>query len=41
MTNPYGDGVASGKIVQVLTTVPLTEDLRMKHHPSSAVQGCG
>ena len=41
MTNPYGDGVASEKIVQVLTTVPLTEDLRMKRHPSSAVQGCG
>jgi len=32
MKNPYGDGFASEKIVQVLTTVPLTQDLLMKRH---------
>jgi UDP-hydrolysing UDP-N-acetyl-D-glucosamine 2-epimerase len=32
MTNPYGDGAASEKIVQVLTTVPLGQDLLMKRH---------
>ncbi len=32
MSNPYGDGAASEKIVQVLTTVPLTQELLMKHH---------
>jgi len=32
MENPYGDGFASEKIVQVLTTVPLTQDLLMKRH---------
>ena len=31
MTNPYGDGYASEKIVQVLTTVPLSEGLLVKH----------
>jgi UDP-hydrolysing UDP-N-acetyl-D-glucosamine 2-epimerase len=31
MTNPYGDGSASEKIVQVLTTVPLSEALLVKH----------
>ena len=31
MTNPYGDGVASEKIVQVLTTVPLSAELLVKH----------
>ncbi len=31
MTNPYGDGHASEKIVQVLTTVPLSEELLVKH----------
>jgi UDP-hydrolysing UDP-N-acetyl-D-glucosamine 2-epimerase len=36
MTNPYGDGAASEKIVQVLTTVPLTQDLLMKRHASTA-----
>jgi UDP-hydrolysing UDP-N-acetyl-D-glucosamine 2-epimerase len=43
MTNPYGDGVASEKIVEVLTTVPLNQDLRMKRHPSSPIEGqsCG
>lgn len=30
MTNPYGDGRASEKIVEVLTTVPLTPDLLIK-----------
>ena len=30
MANPYGDGRASEKIVQVLTTVPLTRDLLIK-----------
>jgi UDP-N-acetylglucosamine 2-epimerase (non-hydrolysing)/GDP/UDP-N,N'-diacetylbacillosamine 2-epimerase (hydrolysing) len=32
MANPYGDGHASEKIVQVLTTVPLTPDLLVKRH---------
>jgi UDP-hydrolysing UDP-N-acetyl-D-glucosamine 2-epimerase len=32
MENPYGDGFASEKIVRVLTTVPLTQDLLMKRH---------
>jgi UDP-N-acetylglucosamine 2-epimerase (non-hydrolysing)/GDP/UDP-N,N'-diacetylbacillosamine 2-epimerase (hydrolysing) len=31
MVNPYGDGHASEKIVEVLTTVPLSQDLLMKH----------
>jgi UDP-hydrolysing UDP-N-acetyl-D-glucosamine 2-epimerase len=37
MSNPYGDGAASGKIVKVLTTVPLSQELLMKRHsyPSS------
>jgi UDP-hydrolysing UDP-N-acetyl-D-glucosamine 2-epimerase len=35
MTNPYGDGSASEKIVQVLTTVPLSQELLMKRHASS------
>ncbi|HTW44004.1 MAG TPA: UDP-N-acetylglucosamine 2-epimerase [Acidobacteriaceae bacterium] len=30
MENPYGDGHASGKIVEVLTTVPLTPSLLIK-----------
>jgi UDP-hydrolysing UDP-N-acetyl-D-glucosamine 2-epimerase len=34
MTNPYGDGFASEKIVQVLTAVPLSQDLLMKRHSS-------
>jgi UDP-N-acetylglucosamine 2-epimerase (non-hydrolysing)/GDP/UDP-N,N'-diacetylbacillosamine 2-epimerase (hydrolysing) len=34
MTNPYGDGFASEKIVQVLTTVPLSQELLMKRHAS-------
>jgi UDP-hydrolysing UDP-N-acetyl-D-glucosamine 2-epimerase len=32
MVNPYGEGRASEKIVQVLTTVPLTEKLMFKRH---------
>jgi UDP-hydrolysing UDP-N-acetyl-D-glucosamine 2-epimerase len=32
MTNPYGDGFASEKIVQVLTSVPLSQALLMKRH---------
>jgi UDP-N-acetylglucosamine 2-epimerase (non-hydrolysing)/GDP/UDP-N,N'-diacetylbacillosamine 2-epimerase (hydrolysing) len=31
MINPYGDGRASEKIVQVLATVPLSEGLLVKH----------
>jgi UDP-N-acetylglucosamine 2-epimerase (non-hydrolysing)/GDP/UDP-N,N'-diacetylbacillosamine 2-epimerase (hydrolysing) len=34
MVNPYGDGHASEKIVDVLTTVPLNQDLLMKRHAS-------
>jgi len=32
MENPYGDGHASEKIVQVLTSVPLTPELLVKRH---------
>lgn len=32
MSNPYGDGHAAEKIVEVLTSVPLTPDLLMKRH---------
>jgi UDP-hydrolysing UDP-N-acetyl-D-glucosamine 2-epimerase len=32
MTNPYGEGVASEKIVEVLTRVPLGEELLLKRH---------
>jgi UDP-hydrolysing UDP-N-acetyl-D-glucosamine 2-epimerase len=32
LTNPYGEGVASQKIVEVLTSVPLGEELLMKRH---------
>jgi len=32
MTNPYGEGFASETIVQVLTTVPLSQELLMKLH---------
>jgi UDP-hydrolysing UDP-N-acetyl-D-glucosamine 2-epimerase len=34
MTNPYGEGRAAEKIVEVLTTVPLTQNLLMKRHNS-------
>ena len=33
MENPYGDGCASERIVRVLTTIPLTQELLMKRHP--------
>jgi UDP-N-acetylglucosamine 2-epimerase (non-hydrolysing)/GDP/UDP-N,N'-diacetylbacillosamine 2-epimerase (hydrolysing) len=36
MTNPYGDGHASEKIVEVLTTVPLSPDLLIKYPASAA-----
>jgi UDP-hydrolysing UDP-N-acetyl-D-glucosamine 2-epimerase len=37
MTNPYGEGVASEKIAEVLTTTPLGEELLLKRHaPVSA-----
>src|ERR1700687_3045377 len=32
LVNPYGDGHASDKIVEVLTTAPLTRDLLVKRH---------
>ena len=32
MTNPYGDGFASEKIVEVLTSVPLSSELLIKRH---------
>ena len=35
MTNPYGEGIASEKIVEVLTTVPLGEELLMKRHATT------
>src|SRR5208283_1716942 len=39
MTNPYGDSHASEKIVEVLTSVPLTTDLLLKRHaPQISVQ---
>jgi UDP-hydrolysing UDP-N-acetyl-D-glucosamine 2-epimerase len=38
MTNPYGDGHAAEKIVQVLTSTPLTEDLIVKRAVSSEDQ---
>jgi UDP-N-acetylglucosamine 2-epimerase (non-hydrolysing)/GDP/UDP-N,N'-diacetylbacillosamine 2-epimerase (hydrolysing) len=39
MANPYGDGTASEKIVQVLTTVALSQALLMKRHSSCPVSG--
>ena len=38
MTNPYGEGFASEKIVQVLTTVPLSQELLMKRHSPLAAR---
>jgi UDP-N-acetylglucosamine 2-epimerase (non-hydrolysing)/GDP/UDP-N,N'-diacetylbacillosamine 2-epimerase (hydrolysing) len=32
MSNPYGDGNASEKIVEVLTSVPLSQELLQKRH---------
>jgi UDP-hydrolysing UDP-N-acetyl-D-glucosamine 2-epimerase len=37
MGNPYGDGHASDRIVQILTTVPLSPELLIKY-PSSAAK---
>jgi UDP-N-acetylglucosamine 2-epimerase (non-hydrolysing)/GDP/UDP-N,N'-diacetylbacillosamine 2-epimerase (hydrolysing) len=34
MRNPYGDGHAAEKIVQVLTTTPLSDPLLVKHAPA-------
>ena len=36
MTNPYGDGRAAQKIVEVLTSVPLGQELLMKRHENGA-----
>ncbi len=36
MTNPYGDGHASEKIVHVLTTTPLSQELLIKYPASAA-----
>jgi UDP-hydrolysing UDP-N-acetyl-D-glucosamine 2-epimerase len=36
MSNPYGDGKASEKIVEVLTTVPLSRELLQKRHSSKS-----
>ena len=36
MTNPYGDGHASERIVRVLTTVPLSPELLIKYPASAA-----
>jgi UDP-hydrolysing UDP-N-acetyl-D-glucosamine 2-epimerase len=41
MTNPYGDGYAAEKIVQVLTSTPLTEDLIVKRAVSTEDQIVG
>jgi UDP-hydrolysing UDP-N-acetyl-D-glucosamine 2-epimerase len=38
MTNPYGDGTASEKILQVLTTVPLGQNLLMKRHSPASTE---
>jgi UDP-hydrolysing UDP-N-acetyl-D-glucosamine 2-epimerase len=32
MVNPYGEGFASGTIVRILTTIPLSQELLMKRH---------
>jgi UDP-N-acetylglucosamine 2-epimerase len=37
MTNPYGEGAASEKIVEVLTTVPLGEELLIKRHAALSI----
>ena len=37
MTNPYGDGHASEKIVEILTTVPLSQELLLKRHAPTLV----
>ncbi|MGH9685975.1 MAG: UDP-N-acetylglucosamine 2-epimerase [Candidatus Acidiferrales bacterium] len=35
MANPYGDGFASEKIVEVLTTVPITQEILVKRHDTA------
>ena len=37
MSNPYGDGRASEKIVHVLTTVPLSQELLLKCHAPTSI----
>lgn len=37
MSNPYGEGFASDTIVRVLTTIPLSPELLMKHHSAAPV----
>jgi UDP-hydrolysing UDP-N-acetyl-D-glucosamine 2-epimerase len=37
MLNPYGDGHASERIVQVLTALPLTRDLLVKRHSALGI----
>jgi UDP-hydrolysing UDP-N-acetyl-D-glucosamine 2-epimerase len=39
MTNPYGDGCASEKIAQVLTSAPLSQALLMKRHLNPPIPG--
>ena len=39
MVNPYGDGYASSRIVRVLSTVRLGEELLIKHSGSAAAPG--
>jgi UDP-N-acetylglucosamine 2-epimerase (non-hydrolysing)/GDP/UDP-N,N'-diacetylbacillosamine 2-epimerase (hydrolysing) len=36
--NPYGDGQASDKIVQLLTTVPFDDKLLFKRSPSHPIR---
>ncbi|MGB8321627.1 MAG: UDP-N-acetylglucosamine 2-epimerase [Candidatus Acidiferrum sp.] len=36
MSNPYGEGRASEKIIQVLTEVPLSQELLLKRHSGAA-----
>jgi len=38
MTNPYGDGHAAEKIVEVLTSIPLGQELLMKRHATRGRQ---
>ena len=39
MVNPYGDGCASSRIVRVLSSVPLGEELLIKHSGGEPVSG--
>jgi hypothetical protein len=41
MANPYGDGHASERIVQVLTSVFLTPDLLVKRHRALKISAEG